>query len=154
MEIMSALLLFAVGHFYGAYMFYFFHRYIFHGPLGRYPLLRQWRAIHANHHRNPNDPGTFFFPWWVNLTIWALAAGLFFVAPAFSLGLVSFFAYYAYRHRAAHVGANTRSGRHHRSHHYGKPSANFSGAYPFIDRIFGTYELVPVRVKKKQNRTF
>ena len=154
MEIMSALLLFAVGHFYGAYMFYFFHRYIFHGPLGRYPLLRQWRAIHANHHRNPNDPGTFFFPWWVNLTIWALAAGLFFVAPAFSLGLVSFFAYYAYRHRAAHVGANTRSGRHHRSHHYGNPNANFSGAYPFIDKIFGTYKLVPVRVKKKQNRAF
>jgi len=150
MEPISALLLFGVGHFFGAYMFYFFHRYIFHGSLGKYPLLRQWSSIHIRHHKRPDDPGTFFFPWWANLLIWSLAIGLFFVTPVFAIGLASFFAYYAYRHRAAHMGADTRSGRHHRSHHRGKPSANFSGAYPFIDRLLGTYELVPVRIKKNQ----
>ena len=148
MEIMSALLLFGVGHFFGAYMFYFFHRYIFHGALGRYPLLRQWREIHTQHHLKPHDPGTFFFPWWANITIWTLAAGLFFIIPALAIGMGSFFGLYAYRHRAAHVGVNTVSGRHHRSHHYGKPTANFSGAYPFVDKLFGTYELVPVKIKK------
>jgi sterol desaturase/sphingolipid hydroxylase (fatty acid hydroxylase superfamily) len=148
MELLSALLLFGVGHFSGAYMFYFFHRYIFHGPLGKYPILRRWKYIHVMHHRRPSDPGSFFFPWWANLAIWALAAVLFFVAPAFSVGLASFFGYYAYRHRAAHIGADTRSGRHHRSHHYGKPTANFSGAYPFVDRVFGTYEPIPIRIKR------
>ena len=150
MKLMSALLLFGVGHFFGAYMFYFFHRYIFHGPLGKYPILRSWRARHTEHHRRPADPGRFFFPWWVNLTIWALAAGVFFISHSLGLGLATFFAYYAYRHQAAHAGSDTRSGRHHRSHHYGRPNANFSGAYPFIDRIFGTYKLVPARINKKR----
>ena len=150
MEPMSALLLLVAGHFLGAYMFYFFHRYIFHGPLGRYPLLKRWKAIHTLHHGKPDDPGTFFFPWWANTAIWLLAAGLFFMIPALAIGLASFFAYFAYRHRAAHTGSNTRSGRHHRSHHYGRSAANFSGAYPFIDKLFGTYELVPVRVKSKK----
>jgi sterol desaturase/sphingolipid hydroxylase (fatty acid hydroxylase superfamily) len=152
MNTISALLFFMIGHFFGAYMFYFFHRYIFHGSLGKYPLLKQWRLIHTKHHRNPNDPGSFFFPWWANLLIWVLAAGLFFVSSAFAIGLASFFAYYAYMHRSAHVGADTRSGRHHRSHHYGKANANFSGAYPFIDKLFGTYEPIPVRVKKVNKR--
>ena len=118
MNTISALLFFMIGHFFGAYMFYFFHRYIFHGSLGKYPLLKQWRLIHTKHHRNPNDPGSFFFPWWANLAIWTLAAGLLFVIPYFAVGLGSFFGYYAYMHRAAHVGADTRSGRHHRSHHH------------------------------------
>ena len=148
MELLSALLIFVAGHFSGAYMFYFFHRHIFHGSLGKYPLLRQWRSIHTRHHRRPLDPGTFFFPWWANLAIWVFAVCLFLVTPAFSIGLASFFAYYAYMHRAAHVGADTRSGRHHRSHHYGKHNANFSGAYPFIDKIFGTYELIPIKIDK------
>ena len=151
METMSALLLLIAGHFFGAYMFYFFHRHIFHGSLGKYPILKEWKSIHTQHHRRPLDPGTFFFPWWANLAIWTLAAGLLFVIPYFAVGLGSFFGYYAYMHRAAHVGADTRSGRHHRSHHHGKPKANFSGAYPFIDRIFGTYEPIPIRIKKNQD---
>jgi len=147
-EHLSVLLLLIAGHLFGAYMFYFFHRYIFHGHLGRYPLLRQWREIHTNHHRRPKDPGTFFFPWWANLTIWIFAGCLFLATPPFAIGMASFFVYYAYRHRAAHMGADTVSGRHHRSHHHGKQTANFSGAYPFVDKLFGTYELVPVKIKK------
>jgi len=149
MELLSALFLLVMGHFFGAYMFYFFHRHIFHGSLGKYPLLSRWKSIHTRHHRRPDDPGTFFFPWWANLLIWTLAAGLFLVTPAFALGLASFFAYYAYRHRSAHVGADTRSGVHHRSHHYGNPRANFSGAYPFVDRVFGTYDPAAIRIKKQ-----
>ena len=104
MEAVSFLLFILAGHFFGAYMFYFFHRYIFHGSLGKYPVLRKW----------------------------------------------SFFALYTYRHMAAHKNADTRSGRHHRDHHRGLPSANFSGAYPFIDKLFGTHSMVPVRVKRRK----
>lgn len=138
-----------VGHFFGAYMFYFFHRYIFHGSLGKYPVLKQWRRIHTQHHGSPEDPGAFFFPWWANLSIWLFAGLLSLVSIGFSLGLISFFIFYAFKHRAAHLGAKTFSGKHHRYHHYGKPSANFSGAYPFIDKLFGTYVPVPVNSKRK-----
>jgi sterol desaturase/sphingolipid hydroxylase (fatty acid hydroxylase superfamily) len=81
---------------------------------------------------------------------------LLFVAPAFSLGMFSFFVVYAYRHRRAHLGSNARWARHHRTHHMRAPGANFSGSYPILDKLFGTRApmdedgalLVPVRVRK------
>ena len=142
------LALFAAGHVLGAMLFYCFHRFIFHGPLGKYPILKDWKALHTRHHAQPEDPGSFFFPWWANAIIWIGTGALLAVAPAFSLGMFSFFGVYAYRHRRAHLGSNARWARHHRSHHYSAPRANFSGSYPVIDRIFGTYKLVPVRVQK------
>lgn len=132
----------------GALLFYAFHRFIFHGPLGKFPVLRDWKAIHTQHHASPEDPGSFFFPWWANAIIWIGTAALLAVVPAFSLGLFSFFGLYAYRHRKAHLGAETPWARHHRSHHYRVTRANFSGSYPVIDKIFGTYKPVPVRVRK------
>ena len=147
MKISTVLIAITVGHLAGAYMFYFFHRYIFHGHLGKYPILRQWKAIHTKHHRNPKDPGSLFFPWWANIAIWSFTASLLFVVPYFSLGMLSFFCLYSYRHRVAHLGSNTRSAKHHMSHHHEHVLANFSGTYPFIDRLFGTYEhkLVPIK---------
>jgi len=139
-DLALSLLLAVLGHLFGAYMFYFFHRYIFHGPLGKYPVLKQWKAIHTRHHQRPEDPGAFFFPWWANLAVWSFAIGVFILAPAFSIGLISFFALYAYRHRRAHTGADTKAANHHMSHHLGKVKSNFSGTYPFIDKVFGTYQ--------------
>ena len=128
------------GHFTGALLFYFFHRCIFHGPLRRWPILRDWARIHADHHRNPEDPGAFFFPWWANLMIWSLAVGLFLVSPATGAGLFSFFGLYIYRHRQAHLSSKSRWATHHQSHHYIAPRSNFSAAWPIIDWAFGTYE--------------
>lgn len=138
-EIFSVMLVIA-GHFFGAYMFYFFHRYIFHGPLGKYPILKQWKAIHTRHHQRPQDPGAFFFPWWANLAVWVYAFSLFLISPPFSIGVISFFAFYAYRHKLAHTGFRSTAADHHMSHHNGKVKSNFSGTYPFIDKIFGTYQ--------------
>ena len=83
----TLLALAGAGHFAGALLFYSFHRFIFHGPLGKAPILRRWRAIHIQHHRSPLEPGAFFFPWWANVAIWTLAAALVFVSPAFGLGM-------------------------------------------------------------------
>ena len=149
MELFTSLLVLVAGHLSGAYMFYFFHRYIFHGKLGKLPVLKRWKAIHTQHHRTPEDPGSFFFPWWANIIIWSFAGSLFYLSPVFSLGMFSFFATYTYRHRSAHQGSETPSALHHMSHHRKNPLSNFSGTYPFIDRVFGTYDPVPVRVRKK-----
>ena len=136
----TLLALAGAGHASGALLFYSFHRFIFHGPLGRLPVLRHWRSIHTRHHRRPHDPGAFFFPWWANISIWAAAVALFLVSPAFGGGMISFFCLYAYRHRQAHLGSTRRWAIHHQSHHYLSPKANFSGSWPIIDRLFGTYE--------------
>ena len=145
MDILLILLTAALGHLAGAYSFYFFHRYIFHGPLGRYPVLREWRAMHTRHHARPDDPGAFFFPWWANLIIWTIAAGMVWIVPAFGIGLFSFFGLYAHRHRLAHSGGKTRQSIHHMNHHTSSPRVNFSGPYPILDKVLGTYEPIPIR---------
>lgn len=135
-------LLFVGGHAAGALLFYFFHRVIFHGPLARYPIFKQWAVIHARHHAHPGEPGAFFFPWWANITVWAVALGLCFASPAFGAGMITFFLVYAYRHSSAHNGSQSNWAQHHQSHHYVKPRGNFSSTYPVIDRVFGTYHRV------------
>ena len=148
MVFLSALLFLVSGHLAGTYLFYFFHRHIFHGSLGRYPVLSQLRAIHTRHHSRPDDPDTYLFPWWANLIIWSSLSSLFLIAPMFSIGIASFFMYYAYRHRSAHTGKDTKAARHHKSHHYKNPAANFSGAHPFVDRVFGTYDPSYCQIKR------
>jgi sterol desaturase/sphingolipid hydroxylase (fatty acid hydroxylase superfamily) len=151
MGIILTLLMIAVGHLAGAYSFYFFHRHIFHGKLGKLPILKSWKRIHTNHHADPKDPGNFFFPMWANIIIWTFSASLIFINWPFAAGLFSFFILYAYRHRKAHEGTQSRWAHHHMSHHNSYPKANFSGTYPFLDKVLGTYRLVPARVKKDKH---
>tara|TARA_Y100001963_G_scaffold160093_1_gene267751 strand:- start:3583 stop:4032 length:450 start_codon:yes stop_codon:yes gene_type:complete len=148
MNIISWLLLVIAGHIFGAYVFYFFHRYIFHGSLGDHVLLRSWKNIHTMHHARPEDPSTFFFPVWASILIWSLTIACMLVSPPFFLGVMSFFPVYSYRHRKSHMGHDSTASKHHMSHHNVKPRANFSGTYPFIDKVFGTYEPVLARVKR------
>jgi len=136
------LLLFVGGHAISALLFYFFHRVIFHGPLARYPVFKQWAAIHTRHHARPGEPGAFFFTWWANAAIWALTASALYAAPAFGAGMISFFCVYAYNHITAHAGSPSRQSHHHLSHHYVAPKANFSVSYPALDKLFGSYHRV------------
>jgi sterol desaturase/sphingolipid hydroxylase (fatty acid hydroxylase superfamily) len=138
------------GHAIGALLFYAFHRLIFHGPLGKLPILKAWKQLHTNHHARPKDPGHFFFPWWANAIIWTGTAALLAITPGFALGMFSFFGVYAYRHRQAHLRSDSAWARHHRSHHRHFPNANFSGSYPIVDKLFGTYKLIPIRVRKNK----
>ena len=41
-----------VGHLTGALVLYLNHRFIFHGKLGRFPILRSMRKLHTLHHRH------------------------------------------------------------------------------------------------------
>ena len=153
----TSIALAGAGHLFAALLFYFFHRCIFHGPLGRWPILRNWAAIHTAHPRAPDEPGAFFFPWWANVAVWAFAGVLFALHPAFGAGMFSFFALYAYRHRRAHLGSKSRWAVHHQSHHYVVPRANFSGTWPVLDRVFGSYEpispeIVEHGINRRQNR--
>ena len=116
-------------------------------------MLKSWKKIHSLHHADPKDPGNFFFPMWANILIWSIAGGLTLVSWPIALGLFSFFPVYAYRHRKAHEGINSRWAHHHMSHHLAAPSANFSGTYPILDKIFGTHKPVLVPVKLREVRT-
>ncbi len=145
-------ILFLGGHVIGALSFYFFHRFIFHGTLGKLPVLRSWKAQHTAHHASPEDPGHFFFPAWANAIIWVGTAAMAWVVPAFGLGLFSFFGVYAYRHRKAHLGTQSRWAHHHMSHHFANPRANFSGTYPIFDMFLGSYKPIPVPVQSRDRR--
>lgn len=142
MQIVSALLIIMLGHLIGAYIFYFFHRHIFHGRLGRLPVLRSMKKIHTLHHADPSDPGNFFFPMWANVLIWSFTGALMFLSLPLALGIFSFFPVYSLRHRRAHEGSTATWAIHHMSHHMSKPMANFSGTYPFLDKVFGTHEQI------------
>ena len=144
--------LFAVGHVFAAMMFYSFHRFIFHGPLGKLPVLRDLKARHTAHHAGPEDPGRFFFPWWANAIIWAGAAVMLWALPALGIGLFSFFGIYAYRHRRAHLGTDSRWAHHHMSHHFSDPRSNFSGTYPIFDKLLGTHKPVLVPIRSRDRR--
>lgn len=150
MSFLTFSVLFLGGHLSAALLFYFFHRVIFHGPLGKWPVLKKWAAIHTAHHGNPTDPGAFFFPWWANIAIWTLAGTLAYISAGFGLGMFSFFALYAYRHRQAHLDSTAKWAKHHQGHHFVTPRANFSGTYPFIDKLFGTAVFVPAEKLEKR----
>jgi len=154
--VLSSLILWSVlflgGHTIAALSFYSFHRFIFHGPLGKLPVLRHWKAQHIAHHANPEDPGHFFFPWWANAIIWAGTAAMTLAVPAFGLGLFSFFGVYAYRHRKAHLGTQSRWAHHHMNHHFKFPQANFSGTYPIFDKLLGSHKLVPIRIHPRDRK--
>ena len=138
MQYIAFLLSFALGHIFGSLIFYFTHRFIFHGKLGNFRLLRWLKAIHTRHHAKPDDLEKALFPRWSILPI-ALAFLIFgYFFPIFSIGVASFFPVYSYRHAKAHSGSDAYWARHHRFHHWKNAHANYGGIYPILDTILGT----------------
>lgn len=136
----SIISLLVIGHIFGALLFYFTHRFIFHGSIGKLPVLRRLRRIHTLHHARPDLLERAFFPWWAKILIATtmLLVGL--ISLPFAIGVCSFFPVYTYRHWKAHNGSDAYWARHHMHHHLKRPNANFGGIYPIIDTIFGTNE--------------
>ena len=137
------LFLFAVGHFAAAVLVYLNHRFVFHGKLRRWPLLRSMAKIHSLHHAHAydNHDPFIFVPTLGQVVIFAALLLVAWNNIALSLGLASFSILYSHRHWAIHNTDFSSKFHHHHEHHHKKNTlSNFSGIYPFIDKIFGTYE--------------
>jgi sterol desaturase/sphingolipid hydroxylase (fatty acid hydroxylase superfamily) len=126
------------GHCFGAFLFYFVHRFIFHGKLGSLPLLKRIKRIHTLHHARPQDLERLFFPNWSKILIAAIMTLVGVVSIPFAFGVCSFFPVYAYRHWMAHQGSEASWAKHHMYHHKVNPKVNFGGIYPIVDNIFKT----------------
>ena len=130
------------GHYVAAIAIYLNHRFVFHGRLGKLPLLRKARKLHLKHHAHAysEDRNQYFEPLWFKVTF----IGLIFITGvflnlAFTLGIVSFSLLYAYRHKSIHNEDKlSYFSIHHRYHHMVDPKTNYSGVYPTIDYVFQT----------------
>jgi sterol desaturase/sphingolipid hydroxylase (fatty acid hydroxylase superfamily) len=150
------LLLFLIGHFGSALFLYFVHRFVFHGKLRRYPVLKNLAKLHGLHHANlaaANLAKFIFVPLPIVLLLIGIVVGSsYFIGIYFGIGIASFGFLYAQRHWAIHHhDFSSRFFYHHDYHHRGNVLMNFSGVYPFIDRIFKTYvETRPNRPDRKK----
>ena len=79
-------------------------------------------------------------PWWARILFLSIYAAISLVSVAFAVGLVTFSAYYAYNHYAIHKKSHRGHSFYHHSLHHRDAKVNFSGMYPFIDRLFSTYK--------------
>lgn len=143
MALLQALILIMCGHLLAAFLVYLNHRFVFHGKLGKLPLLRHLRRKHTLHHAHAHGKNMkkhIFAPLWarcVFLVIYGIV-GIFISIP-FMIGLVSFSLYYAHNRLKIHTQTSgTHSYWHHR-HHHRHPNTNFSGMYPTMDKVFSTY---------------
>lgn len=136
------MLTFLLGHCLAALAVYFNHRFIFHGSLGRLPILRKAIKLHILHHLHAydDDRNKYFEPFWVQLGFFAFVAVIGLILSwAFALGILSFGLLYNYRHKDIHnEDVLSYFSIHHRYHHVVDSRFNFSGVYPFIDRLFKT----------------
>jgi hypothetical protein len=132
---------FSLGHFTSVLAVYLNHRFVFHGRLGRLPILRKFRKLHIKHHlcAYNDDKEEYFEPPWVKVVFFILVVIVGFISAPFSLGLLSFGALYAYRHKRIHsVDKTSKFSLHHAYHHKVDSRVNYSGVYPIIDYFFGT----------------
>lgn len=136
--ILISIVLFLAGHTAGCLLFYFTHRFVFHGRLGKLPLLRKIRAIHTGHHARPYLLEKALFPAWAKVVVGLIMLLAFFVNLPFTIGVCSFFPVYSYRHWMAHNGSDAYWARHHMHHHIKDPKTNFGGIYPIVDKLFRT----------------
>ena len=130
------------GHVAAALAVYLNHRFIFHGRLGRLPILKKLTRLHKLHHAHAYDDkrNDYFEPLWVSLSFYIGVIGIaLIVSLPFALGILSFGLLYSTKHRRLHnKDESSASYRHHRHHHMKNPRSNFSGIYPFIDSLFRT----------------
>lgn len=133
--------LFIFGHIFAALAVYFNHRFVFHGNLGKLPVLRRLKRLHSFHHAHAYDDkrNNFFEPAWAIVLLSAVILAISILNLPLGLGIWSFGILYLIRHRAIHnKDFSSKFSIHHQLHHLKHPRKNFSGIYPFIDTIFGT----------------
>ena len=141
---MLSLGLFATGYYIAAIGWYLNHRFVFHGPLGKLPILKKFARAHAQHHQfaYKGDIDRYIFvPDWGHLLLFLVSSPLLFFSPMLWSGACAFACFYNMQHYAMHYGQRQSTrGRHHEFHHSVNPGVNFSGIHPIIDRVFGTFQ--------------
>lgn len=136
------LFFFVLGHLLSALFLYSAHRFVFHGKLRRWPVLKRLARLHGLHHAHiDKELDKFIFvPWWVSILLILTVVLFGCIHPGLGLGIASFAALYAHRHWAIHHhDFSSKFHLHHDYHHREDVLKNLSGVYPFIDKIFGTY---------------
>jgi len=132
-----------LGFFFTSLMFYLNHRFVGHGPLGKWPLLHHIKRLHMIHHRNDYGEDRnkhLILPLWAKLAFISVFLLISLISVPFAAGAVIYVLYYAWLHHKMHN--DDQSGyfsHHHYIHHRKSARHNFSGTMPFIDRLFRTY---------------
>ena len=132
-----------LGFFFTSLLFYLNHRFVGHGKLGKWPLLKYIRKMHMIHHRNDygehrND--YLKLPTWSKLLFFLTFLMISLFSLSFACGCLLYVFYYEWLHYKMHNDDQTGwCSRHHFLHHRKSARHNFSGTMPFIDKIFGTY---------------
>tara|TARA_R110002020_G_scaffold445998_2_gene658132 strand:+ start:792 stop:1241 length:450 start_codon:yes stop_codon:yes gene_type:complete len=142
MFIFQALLLIIIGHFTAALLVYLNHRFVFHGKLGKTKVLKPLTRYHALHHKHAwgaRMPSYIIMPKWARFFFTWVYVGVAWLSFPFAMGLLSFSLYYAYNHLAIHRAKHYGHSYYHHTLHHMKPKWNFSGMYPFIDKLFSSY---------------
>jgi len=136
-------LLAVVGFFFTSLLFYLNHRFVGHGRLGKWPLLKYIRKMHMIHHRNDyNEKRNDHLLLPIGAKALFLLAFLLIclISFPFALGCLAYSLYYEWLHYRMHNdGQEGMCSKHHFIHHRKSARHNFSGTMPFIDKIFGTH---------------
>jgi sterol desaturase/sphingolipid hydroxylase (fatty acid hydroxylase superfamily) len=139
---MGAAFLLVVGFFFTSLMFYLNHRFVGHGPLGKWPLLKHIRRMHLIHHRNDYNEKRneyLFLPFWAKFLFLSVFGLISLVSLPFAVGYISYVVYYEWMHHKIHnYDKSSKCYKHHYTHHRKSVKHNFSGTMPFIDKLFGT----------------
>lgn len=136
------------GFFFTSLMFYLNHRFVGHGPLGKWPLLHHIRRLHLIHHRNDYNEKRnehLILPLWAKLLFIAVFILISFISLPFATGYIGYVFYYEWQHHKIHNhDRHSACSTHHYIHHRKSIKHNFSGTMPFIDKIFRTYYRKPL----------
>ena len=135
------IILLTAGHFFCALLVYLNHRFIFHTKIGDKPILKGLKKLHALHHKHSYDEKRnefIFVPIKFQILFSSLIIAIGFISVPFAIGITSFAALYSYRHYAIHNNDKSSKFHEHHNTHHKNIKYNFSGMYPFIDKIFKT----------------
>ena len=140
---MIFIFLLVVGFFFTSLMFYLNHRFVGHGKLGKWPLLKHVRKMHMLHHRNDyNEKRNSYLrlPLWSKSLFFLVFLMISLISVPFAAGYLLYVFYYEWLHYRMHNDDQSSGcSKHHFIHHRKSARHNFSGTMPLIDKIFGTY---------------
>lgn len=144
MSVLFNIFLVVLGHFAVAFAVYFTHRFIYHGKLGDLFIFRNVKEYHRLHHLySEHWKGDLYVssPFLSRFCFYISYLLVFFlVSKPFAIGMLTFSLYYVINHYKIHKAQHELHSYWHHTRHHKNQKKNFSGMWPFFDRLFGSYE--------------